>query len=85
MTPKRLVVAITGASGSVYAISALRHLVSHYHQIYVIASDNARGIMRDELGSDDIPALVGMPDNLTMLDNSDLSAPPSSGSHRYDG
>lgn len=82
---KRLVVAITGASGSVYAISCLRHVASHYDQVYAIVTENAAGIMQEELGTDDLPSMIDMPDKLIVLDNWSLSAPPASGSHHFDG
>jgi flavin prenyltransferase len=82
---KRLVVAIAGASGSVYARSLLRHVLPHYDSVYVVVSDNARGIMREELGTDDLREIVGTNEKIVELDNHDLGAPPSSGSHRYDG
>ncbi|MDO8587064.1 MAG: UbiX family flavin prenyltransferase [Armatimonadota bacterium] len=77
--------AITGASGSIYARSLLRNIVPHYETVYVIVSDTASIIMRDELGTDDVRKVVGMAEKLTVLDNTDMSAPPSSGSHQYDG
>jgi 4-hydroxy-3-polyprenylbenzoate decarboxylase len=78
-------VAIAGASGSVYACSLLRRVLPHYDTIYVVVSDNARGIMREELGTDDLSEIVGVSEKIVELDNHVLGAPPSSGSHRYDG
>jgi flavin prenyltransferase len=83
--PKRLVIAIAGASGSIYARSLLRHVLPHYDTVYVIVSDNARDIMREELGTADLRELVGTDEKLVELNNHDLGAPPSSGSHQYDG
>jgi flavin prenyltransferase len=59
--------------------------VAHYDQLYVIVTENAAGIMREELGADDLRSMVDTPDKLTILDNSDLGAPPASGSHQYEG
>jgi flavin prenyltransferase len=83
--PKRIVIAITGASGSVYARSLLRNATHNYDQVYAIISDNAAGIMREELGMDDLRSMVETPEKLTVLDNANLGAPPASGSHRFDG
>lgn len=82
---KRLVIAITGASGSVYAKSLLRHVAPHYDQLYAIMSENAIGIMREELGTEDLRSMLETPEKLTILDNANLGAPPASGSHRFDG
>jgi 4-hydroxy-3-polyprenylbenzoate decarboxylase len=80
-----LVVGISGASGSVYARSLLRHVTPHYDTIYVIVSKTARSIMREELGSDDLNEIVGTDEKIVLLDNADMGAPPSSGSHEYAG
>src|SRR3990172_1508235 len=82
---RRLTVAISGASGAVYAKSLLRHVIPHYDQIYVIVSENAAEIMRDEIGMDDPCAIVGGVEKVSVLDNSDLGAAPASGSHVTEG
>jgi flavin prenyltransferase len=80
-------VAISGASGMVYARRLLEVLPEAYDQIYLTASDNAVQIMAHELGvprlSDLIPAEAR--DRVKELDPTDLFAPPASGSHDYDG
>jgi flavin prenyltransferase len=84
MHTRRLVIAITGATGSVYARSFLKHVIPHYDQIYVVVSENARGIMRDEIGTDDVCALSPGIEKVTVLDSSDLGAAPASGSHAFE-
>ncbi|MEN9429274.1 MAG: hypothetical protein RJA86_133, partial [Pseudomonadota bacterium] len=50
MTDNRITVAITGASGSPYALALLRALVKHKQQIFLLISDAAREVMRLEMG-----------------------------------
>ena len=85
--PKRIMVAISGASGAVYARRLVHVLSSIYETIYLTASDNALGILRDELGLNSLAAIIpeGRTDRFRLLDSSDLSAPPASGSHDYEG
>ncbi len=86
-------VAISGASGVVYARRLLEVLSTVYDTIYLTASDNALGIIRDELGVDSLDGLVwtaaqSLSDGrqkFHFLDPHDLFAPPASGSHEYDG
>lgn len=77
-------VAITGASGAVYAKRLLELLPSAYDLIYLTRSDNAARILRQELGTDDVVPSEHN-DRFTELDSGDLFAPPASGSHEYDG
>lgn len=80
-------VAISGASGMVYARRALQILGSVYDTVYLTASDNAATIIRQELDIDSLEQLIpcGVEAEVRLLDSSDLSAPPASGSHEYDG
>lgn len=84
---RRIMVAISGASGAVYARRLLEVLPQAYDCIYLTASDNAVGIVRDELGVDGVEGLIppDMRSRFTLLNSKDLSAPPASGSHDYDG
>lgn len=83
----RILVAISGASGAVYAERLLGVLPQVYETIYLTASDNALSIIRDELGKSDLRALVppGTEGRFTIFDSCDLNALPASGSHPYDG
>jgi len=85
-------VAISGASGAIYAKRLLEVLPDAYDTIYLTASDNALGIVRDELGVDGLTDLLRTCDSerseesaFRIVDASDLTAPPASGSHEYDG
>ncbi|MBV9848535.1 MAG: UbiX family flavin prenyltransferase [Armatimonadetes bacterium] len=90
---RRLVVAVTGASGALYAVRFLRQAAPHFDRIYVMLSDNAPAVFaaetggtlthpvqaRDYLGGD------AAWDNLTFLDTKDYFSPPASGSFLHDG
>jgi flavin prenyltransferase len=84
---RRIMVAISGASGAIYARRLLEVLPRVYDTIYLTASDNALGILRDEIGATDLASLIppGSEGKFVLLDPCDLNAPPASGSHRYDG
>jgi 4-hydroxy-3-polyprenylbenzoate decarboxylase len=89
-------VAITGASGSIYAQRTLVHLAASgvVERINLIVSEAARTVARVELGADlasdgaSINEWLGLPRNsrlihLHRLDN--IAAKPSSGSHPQEG
>ncbi len=90
-------VAITGASGSIYAYRTLIHLAASgvVERINLILSESAETVARVELGVDlrgcdtaRINEWLGLPrdSNLIQLQRLDnLAARPSSGSHRQDG
>jgi len=77
---RRLVVAVTGASGSIYAARFLDAVLPHYDRIYLAMTENAQTIMRAEFPE-------GLPSNekIEVLAPNDLSAPPASGSVRHEG
>lgn len=77
-------VAITGASGAVYARRLLEVLPDAYDRVYLTRSDNAAAIMQRELGSSNIVP-PKWKDHFAEFDPSDLFAPPASGSHDYHG
>lgn len=82
-TPNRkIVVAITGASGSIYAKVLLDKLVLLQPQIAavgVVMSDNAKTVWREELGNDDYNNYP-----FTFYQKNDFFAPFASGSAKYD-
>lgn len=87
---KNIILAITGASGSVLGIHIVRELVKSFH-VYVVASLNAVPIIKDETGIDlrDDPEKTlkqfMQSENLTFFEDTNLYAPISSGSFRTDG
>ncbi|HEX5002289.1 MAG TPA: UbiX family flavin prenyltransferase [Bacteroidia bacterium] len=81
MTQHRIVVAVTGASGSVYAKVLLDKLVllkSQIETVGLLFSDNARDVWRHELQNEDF---LNYPFNL--YDKNDFMAPFASGSAQY--
>lgn len=89
---KRLVVAITGASGSIYAVRFLEAVLEQYDRIYLTITENAAMVIRTELGLDfptekmDTQALLGKYyEKVEILSPHDLAAPPASGSVRHEG
>ncbi len=89
----RLVVAVTGASGALYAVRFLRQAARHYDKVYVMLSDNAPAVFAQETGGSlsapyDARAYLGGDspcDNITFLDTKDYFTPPASGSFVHDG
>lgn len=92
--PSRLVVAVTGASGSIYAIRFLNQAARIYGRIHVILSTHAPKVFATEVGRT-LPTPCSAVDflgpsadnweNITFLSNSDYFTPPASGSFRHDG
>lgn len=79
---KKIAVAITGASGSIYAkllLDQLTNLTSQLSEVSIVMSDNARAIWRAELGPD-----VQQQYSFRYFEKNDFSAPFASGSARYD-
>ena len=82
MNKKKIIVAITGASGSVYAKVLLDKLVALQDQIDavgIVMSDNAKDVWKFELGDTSYDTLPFM-----MYDKNDFFAPFASGSAKYD-
>jgi 4-hydroxy-3-polyprenylbenzoate decarboxylase len=88
----RLVVAMTGASGAIYAVRFMEQAAKRYKTVYVMASDQALQVVNTELGR---PVSVGTlssetllgtrHENIVFLDKKDYFSPPASGSFRHDG
>lgn len=79
---KRIIVAITGASGACYGIRALEILRAQSHETHCVVSRMAGGIIHQETGRS--------PENVRALasfsyDPLDLAAPIASGSFPADG
>lgn len=88
----KLVVAVSGASGAIYAQRFLRQAVSVFEDVYLILSRQAVQVATTELGCEafDRPFtpekwLGVAASNLKLLDSSDYFTPPASGSFRHDG
>src|SRR3954470_11545135 len=87
-----IAVAITGASGALYAVKTVSELLARGVHVELVVSDYGRRLLRDELGDQAvverlIPFLVAKygPDveagSLTLHSNRDLGATIASGSH----
>lgn len=79
---QRIVIAITGASGSVYPKLLLDKLVSmkdQWQELSVVMSDNARTVWNTELGTNGYENYTG----IRFFDKNDFNAPFASGSGKY--
>ena len=82
MTPSRkIVVAVTGASGAIYAkvlFDRLNQLSDQWNEVGVVMSDNARDVWEYELGNRDFENLP-----FKVYSKKDFMAPFASGSARF--
>ncbi|WP_428331445.1 UbiX family flavin prenyltransferase [Mucilaginibacter sp.] len=79
---KKIVVAITGASGSIYAkllIEQLQKLSTQIDEVAVVMSDNAKDVWRFELDNEDYNNFP-----YKIYSKTDFMAPFASGSARFD-
>ncbi|MBU1373716.1 MAG: UbiX family flavin prenyltransferase [Bacteroidetes bacterium] len=82
MSKRKIVVAITGASGAIYAKILLKKLESIKQQIDevgIIMSDNAKDVWRFELDDDSYKEF-----SFKFYDKNDFMAPFASGSAKFD-
>lgn len=78
----RIVVAVTGASGAIYARQLLQKLeraAAQTEQVAIVMTENAKTVWETELGTDDYKALP-----FKTYTQQDFMAPFASGSGRYD-
>jgi len=83
-----IVVAITGASGAIYAQRFLRGLAAAGVQIHLVVSPNGKRLLHDELGIEtvDPEALAGTAEHrITLHAYDDVGANIASGSFLHDG
>jgi len=79
---KKIVVAVTGASGSIYAkllLDNLKLLSQQVEKVGVVMSDNAKEVWRFELGNEDYNNY-----DFDFYSKMDFNAPFASGSAKYD-
>ena len=87
---KRIILAITGASGAVYGRRTLQALAAQGVELWVSISDAARVIIRNELGMNlerdnpDLGKFAGVKD-VKYVSPHCAEAPPASGSFPVDG
>jgi 4-hydroxy-3-polyprenylbenzoate decarboxylase len=82
MDMRKVVIAITGASGSIYAdllIKKLKTIDNQWNELAIVFSDNAKEVWSTELGNNDYDKL-----DLPVYGKYDFSAPFASGSGKFD-
>lgn len=82
MNKRKIIVAVTGASGAIYAkllLDNLLKLSDQIAQVGVVMSDNAKEVWRFELGNDDYNSYP-----FTFYPKMDFNAPFASGSAKFD-
>ena len=82
MLKRKIVVAITGASGAIYAkvlLDTLSKITNQINSVGIVMSDNARAVWKFELGDESYNHY-----NFTFYQKNDFNAPFASGSARYD-
>lgn len=77
----RLIIAVTGASGVIYAKRLLEELRARDVEIHLIVSEAGRVVVEEELGG--VEVLRELADR--VYEPNDLRAPPTSGSFKVDG
>lgn len=75
----KLLIAITGASGSLYAQRLLDHLDPREHEIHVVLSRYAPAVIKEEL-----PGGLNMPEGVHVHSLKSMNAPFASGSNPVD-
>ncbi|MBI9094777.1 MAG: UbiX family flavin prenyltransferase [Sphaerochaeta sp.] len=83
---KRIIVAVTGATGSVYALHLLQRLCQMEEVfVHLVVSPWGERVMLEETGKTVREWLSGLPnDNLFLYEHADLGAPIASGSYPID-
>lgn len=79
---QKIVVAVTGASGSIYAqllLTKFLQLKAHIAELSLVITDNAKQVWQTELGTNSFENL-----DLRYFDKHDFNAPFASGSGKYD-
>src|SRR6185312_2378595 len=75
----KILVAITGASGAIYAQRLLDNLDPHHHEIHVVQSNYAQQVIAEEL-----PGGLKLPDGVKIHGLKSMNAPFASGSNPPD-
>ncbi|MDQ7096959.1 UbiX family flavin prenyltransferase [Desulfosporosinus sp. PR] len=78
---KRLIVGLTGASGSVYALSLINTLALMDWQIELVMTPTGEKVLAYETGAD----RSALPQNVTIHENTNLFSSLASGSYRTSG
>jgi 4-hydroxy-3-polyprenylbenzoate decarboxylase len=78
----KIIVAVTGASGSIYAkvlLDKLAKLPEQIEKVGIVMSDNAKDVWKHELGNEDYKRYT----DFTFYEKMDFYAPFASGSAKY--
>jgi 4-hydroxy-3-polyprenylbenzoate decarboxylase len=78
---QKIVVAITGASGSIYAkllLTKLLQMKDHISECSMVMTENAKEVWKTELGNEDYKSL-----EIKQFSKNDFTAPFASGSGQY--
>lgn len=84
---KKIVVGITGASGSIYAIRLIEELLKNEVYVHVICTDNGKKVMKYETSIDIdewIKDLNNKNNHIKLEDINDLFSELASGSYKFD-
>jgi 4-hydroxy-3-polyprenylbenzoate decarboxylase len=81
---KNLVLAITGASGVIYAQRLLEFLVQKELKIHLIVSNNAANVLQEELYIEPGTLAELSDEKIVLYSNTDFAAAPASGTSRMD-
>ena len=79
---KKIVVAVTGASGSIYTsllLKQLKALAGQWDELGLVMTENAKQVWKIELENEDFNSF-----GLRVYDTQDFNAPFASGSGKYD-
>ena len=92
---KNYIVAITGASGSIYGIRLVEELLKAESNVSLVVSDTGKKVLLHETGLDlcgseqwaikNVAKCFGTNNHVSLLDNHNLFASIASGSHINDG
>ena len=81
MNKQKIAIAITGASGSIYAqvlLNKLEKLKDQFEEVALVMSDNAKDVWLHELGNNDYEKF-----NFKLYGKNDFMSPIASGSARF--
>jgi flavin prenyltransferase len=76
----RILLAITGASGSIYAQRLIDNLDASQHEVHLVCSRYAHAVLQEEL-----PGGLRLPPGVTSHSLKSMNAPFASGSNAFDG
>lgn len=85
---KKYIIAITGASGSIYAVKLIEELLKKNYSIHLIVSDNGAKVLEYETGIKLLAFIEDMKEkygNITLEDINNLFSAVASGSFKTDG